>query len=1295
LLTVLFALLLVPSTVFAAQPPGQVISPDGDTPVLVPGTRPLEAEDDEGDEFLLKRDDAFTTRRTAGNQPLTIGEAANANGAAHKAAAQLKKADLPPAAPPTFTGAWSNIGPNPIVQITRGSGSFYAVSGRVSALAIRSDGRKILGGAQGGIWVYDETSGTWSPRTDDQATLSIGSIAVAPSNENIVYAGTGEGNLSGDSYFGLGVLKSTDGGMTWGPIGGDKFVGISISKMVVDPGDPNHVYLTTIRGRGGARRTTPTPSTPYGVYESTDGGNNWKLLIGTKTELNGANDLVIDPANPKNLYASFWGDAIYKSTDGGKKWSKAMTGFPSGADFAATQTRFALGIAHPAGAAHATLYAGFEYQLGGEDQPSRIWKSTDDAASWVQTGAGTGLDSVVDYCGTQCFYDNLIGVDPANPNIVYALGLFNYSNGSGGIYRSMDGGATWKDMGWDLHPDYHAIAINPADPAQVMIGSDGGVWFSTDRGGRLGATDPIPSVDWENLNGTVKPATAGIVHRTGLEITQFTSMANVIQIPNRVWGGTQDNGTLRKTGSANLQWFDIPSGDGGQVLVDPTDPTYVYGTYFGISPYRMDDGGLAFFGNRSIAGGINTSDRAEFYIPWVMNQANPDQLFLGTYRLYRTNNAKAPSAGDVHWDTISGDLTSGCPGTAPNGARGCFISAIGLADGGTGVYTGADDGYVYYSPDAVTSPSPTFTRVDKKPLPERPVTSFAVDRSNSRIAYISYAGFNKATPGRPGHVFKTTDAGEHWLDISSNLPDTPVNSLILDPSYPGTVYAGTDVGPLVTYNGGLSWELLGTGFPAVNVWQLSLDSTNRNLRAGTHGRGAWTQTDPATLPALVISKVDTGAPVGPGTDIEYTITLKNIGNADATGVTITDPIPAHTTFASAGDGGALAGANVVWSGQTVTAGSSIDVHFSVTIDASLSGSVTSILDDGMTATAAGGFSTTGSPHVTPIAPPFAVSVTPAAQTDGARVGESVSYTATVTNVGFTPDAYTLSVAGNTFPTAILDATCTTALTTTATLAAGASADVCIKVDVPSAAANGTTDHATFTATSMGSPSVTGSATIDTIAVAVDNLIVDNDNNNPDVAQYYRDALTAAGAQYDLWDLAAFPGHIIPTHFLNAHKNVFWFTGGSYPGPLLPYETQLAGYLDGGGHLFLDGWDILDQAAGTTAFVHDYLHVNWDGQETQNDKATASVTGVAGNPVTDGIGTVALDLSVYGGAQFSDRLTLLDPAASAFTDDSHATDGMSLDTGTYKVVFLAFPFEEYGSASDRADLATSVLTFFGP
>jgi hypothetical protein len=275
---------------------------------------------------------------------------------------------------------------------------------------------------------------------------------------------------------------------------------------------------------------------------------------------------------------------------------------------------------------------------------------------------------------------------------------------------------------------------------------------------------------------------------------------------------------------------------------------------------------------------------------------------------------------------------------------------------------------------------------------------------------------------------------------------------------------------------------------------------------------------------------------------------------------------------------------------------------------------------------------------------------------------------------------------------VLDATCTSPLSSTPSIAAGASTDVCVRVAVPSAAADGTTDHATVTATSVADSAVTGSAAVNTIAVAVDTLLVDNDDNNPDVKSFYQNALTASGTPFSFWDLSV--DQNLPQNYLNAHKNVVWFTGARFPGPLLPYEARLKAFLDQHGRLFVSGQDILDQAAGTTAFVHDYLHVAWDGTEAQNDMPTASVSGVTGNPVTNGVGTVPLDLSVLGGAQFSDETTPVAPATPAFTDDSSQPDGVSVDTGTYKVVFIAFPFEEFGTAAQKADLITRVLTFFG-
>ena len=802
-----------------------------------------------------------------------------------------------------------------------------------------------------------------------------------------------------------------------------------------------------------------------------------------------------------------------------------------------------------------------------------------------------------------------------------------------------------------------------------------------------------------DLNGTVNPTTSDISHRTGLDLTQYTSIATDPLTPagfatRRFWGGTQDNGTQRK--SVNSQtWFDVAGGDGGQVLVDPTNPNFVYGTYYGIasSLFRFSDGGAAFYSNQFIQNGIDPTDRSDFYVPWVMNQNNTNQLFVGSYRVYRTNDAQVSAT----WTPISPDLTTGCTGTAPNGARTCAVSAIGVG-GGTAVYAGTLDGNLWVSPDAQTAASPTWVQIDakKNKLPNRPIAAFAVDRSNSRIAYVAYNGYDEATPKQPGHIFKTVD-GQSWSDVSGDLPDVPVNSLVLDPSYPNTLYAGTDVGAFVTYNGGAHWSLLGTGLPTVAVWQLDLDTLHRTLAAGTHGRGAYSIDDSnGPAPALVLSKVAAPVPVGPSSNLSYTITLKNIGNGPATGVTITDPVPANTSFVSADNGGRATNGTVTWSGLSVASGGSITLNLTVGIADALKKKVRSITNDGLRATSAEGPSTTGSPVVTPLAPPYAVSVAPATQTDGARVGSSVTYQVAVTNLGYTSDSYALSSSGGTDTLSFLDATCTTPISTTPTVSAGGTANVCVKVAVPSNATDGDTSTATIVATSVGSPSVTASATVSTIAVTKTTLLVDEDGNAPDVQSYYSTALTTDGVSFATWDLATNP--TLPAGYLAAHKNVFWFTGTSYPGPLLPYESELKTFLDGGGHLFVSGQDILDQAAGTTAFVHDYLHITWDGSETQNDKLTNSVTGITASPLTNGIGTVPLDLTVLG-APFMDEITPNGGALPAFNDDGTAAGSPQPDaltySGTYKVVFLAFPFEEYGSAAQKADLIARTITFFGP
>jgi uncharacterized repeat protein (TIGR01451 family) len=985
---------------------------------------------------------------------------------------------------------------------------------------------------------------------------------------------------------------------------------------------------------------------------------------------------------------------MYKSTDAGHTWTPIMNGLPAGANYAAAQTRFSIAISHASATTAAVLYAGFDWDNpDGSHHIAEIFKSTNGGASWSQLpGHGASdADSVEDYCGTQCFYDNVIEVDPTNPNVVYAAGSFGYdlSPQSGGIFRSTDGGQTWLNLGWDLHPDFHALAMDPNNPDHILIGNDGGVWYSADRGGRPSIANPLSSVDWVDLNGAVDPSTAGVLHRTGLDIAQDTSIATNPTLQPRFWAGTQDNGTQRKSAASNT-WFDVAGGDGGQVLVDPTNFNFVYGTYFGLSAslYRFTDGGGSFFSNQFIQSGLTLSDRSEFYVPWVLSPNNPNQLLVGSYRMYRTDDAR----GSAKWSLISPDLTTGCTGTAPNGARTCAISAIGVG-GGTAVYVGTLDGLVWVSPDAQVAATPTWTQIDtkKNKLPNRPVSDLAVDRSNYRIAYLAYNGYDEATPHTPGHVFKTTDGGQSWQNITGNLPDVPLNSLVLDPSYPNTLYAGTDVGAFITHDGGVHWAALGAGLPRVAVWQLDADWLHGVMAAGTHGRGAYSLTETHSAPALVLSKVDSGIPVGPSSQLQYTITLKNIGNAGATGVTLTDPIPDNTSFVSASDGGTSANGTVTWSGMSIPSGGSASVTLTVSIADALKKKVTSITNDGLKATSAEGPFTTGSPVITTLAAPFAVGVSPATQTGAAHAGSSVHYTVQVQNLGFTPDSYSLSTSGGTDAVSFLDPTCTTPITTTTTVNPGDTTNVCVSVAVPANAADGASSTSTVTATSVGSSSVTGSATLTTIAVTKNVLLVDGDTNAPvDSQPFYTAALTANGIDFSTWDLSKNP--TLPIGFLNAYKDVYWFTGNAYPGPITPYEGQLKAFLDGGGHLFMSGQDILDQAAGTTAFVHDYLHITWDGSETQNDKATTAVHGVAGNVVTDGIGAIPLDHSVLNAA-FEDRITPNGAATPAFTDDASAADALTF-AGTYKVVFLAFPMEAYGTAANKADLVHRVQAFFG-
>src|SRR5438552_5895678 len=324
-LRALSAVALVIAMLGGAAAPGAargiVPGPGGDAPILRHGVESI-APEDEDLEQLLARDAAFIDGRTAGDSPLSVAQAGKLRGDAAKATKDV-------AASPTgssFASAWTGLGPNPTLQVAGSTGTLQARSGRIGALAIRQNGQRILGAAQGGIWLFNSTTGLWESKTDQLPSLAIGALAVAPSNDLVVYAGTGEGALSGDSYFGNGILKSTDGGNTWSQVSGDFFAGVSTARLAVDPTNANHLYEAIERGRGGVRRTSPPIHSTYGIWESNDGAVTWNLLMAAPPVSLGATDIRLAPQSPTTLYASFWSDKIYKSTDGGASCRRIKTG---------------------------------------------------------------------------------------------------------------------------------------------------------------------------------------------------------------------------------------------------------------------------------------------------------------------------------------------------------------------------------------------------------------------------------------------------------------------------------------------------------------------------------------------------------------------------------------------------------------------------------------------------------------------------------------------------------------------------------------------------------------------------------------------------------------------------------------------------------------------------------------------------------------------------------------------------------------------------------------------------------
>jgi hypothetical protein len=526
---------------------------------------------------------------------------------------------------------WTQLGPSPE---TNGS---QASSGRVNSIAIDPTAPQTIyiGAAQGGVWKTTNGGTSWAPLTDGQCSLAMGAVVLDPVNPQIVYAGTGEQNFSGDSYYGCGVLRSSDGGNTWTQhLGAATFNSSS-------GGTPFARILVDKSTAGSLTSTVLLAATEAGLYRSANSGMGWSLVLpGIAT------DIVADPTTPTTIFAAVGSpftsfetadNGVFKSLDAGGTWTRLAGGLPASGT---GRINIAISPSNPT-----VLYAAiqdpvtFGALLG-------IWTTQDAGVTWTKTAAASAS------CGSnnQCWYDMFVAVDPSTPTTVYFGGV--------DLYKSVDGAATFVDITSPIHVDQHFFLFDPVTAGTVYAGNDGGVWKSTDAG-----------ATWTSLN-------------TNLSITQFYHGVTVSPTSTTtILGGSQDNGTMQWGGAAS--WPVVLGGDGGATAIDQITGITTFANFQWIQnnastgPYRRDAASGSGFASKN--SGIAVSDRAMFIAPMVMDIVRPRILYFGTQHVYRTANS-----GDA-WVSISPDLSKG---------TGAVNAIFPAASDSMTIYAGTNDGNV-------------------------------------------------------------------------------------------------------------------------------------------------------------------------------------------------------------------------------------------------------------------------------------------------------------------------------------------------------------------------------------------------------------------------------------------------------------------------------------------------------------------------------------------------------------------------------------------------------------------------
>jgi photosystem II stability/assembly factor-like uncharacterized protein len=684
------------------------------------------------------------------------------------------------------------------------------MGGRVVDVAVVESRPKCMyvATASGGLWRTVNNGITWTPVFDHQKTIALGCVAVAPSNPGIVWVGTGEANARNSVSWGDGVYRSTDGGKTWQNMGLEDSA--HIGRILIRPDDPNTVYVAALGHLWG-------PNQQRGLYKTQDGGRSWKR-VAFLDENTGFIDLVMDSSDPATLYAAayhcrrdpFSGPnpksqfspraGLYKTSDGGETWVKLSQGLPDcrygrcGLAICRRDPHIVYAVIQTEKTDIGSL-PGQAAKTSSKIETGGIFRSEDRGQTWAKLN---------DLC-PRPFYYSQIRIDPNDAKRIYVLGIK--------LHISEDGGRTFRDDGArGIHGDHHALWIDPGDTDHLVLGCDGGLNFSYDRG-----------VSWERLRN--------------LPIGQFYAITVDMRKPYRIYGGLQDNGTwvgpsatYNADGITFADWFPVAGGDGFRCQVDRADPEIVYveGQYGRLQRVNLRTGMSRAIQPTSSEDG--PTYRFNWNSPLLVSPHDPPMLYFGGNRLFRSGDR-----GD-RWEVFSPDLTCGKPGPSSN--RGHTLTAIAESPLVPGLlYAGSDDGRIHVSKYRGASWTDITNRIPRVP-PARSISCIECSHFAAGTAYLTLDR-HRLEDNRP-YVFKTADFGATWHPLANNLPaDGPVHVLREDLRNKNLLFVGTEFGLFASLDAGKSWQLMDRGMPTVAIHDLVIHPRERDLVIATHGRSLY------------------------------------------------------------------------------------------------------------------------------------------------------------------------------------------------------------------------------------------------------------------------------------------------------------------------------------------------------------------------------------------------------------------------------------------------------------------------